>query len=60
MTVLAGRSRQHGYRKYNDNTPLGFRTGTVTFLINGGTSPRASIGFKEGNYADNMTLHEIP
>ncbi len=48
-------------RGYNENTPLGFRTGTVTFLTRGGeTSNRASIGFKEGNYADNMTAHELP
>ena len=41
-------------RGYNDSTPLGYRTGTITFLTNdGGTSTRASIGFKVGNFDDN-------
>ncbi len=48
--------RQRGYAP---DTPLGYRTGTITFLYNDSSSTtRANIGFKIGNFEDNKTAHD--
>ena len=46
-------------RGYAPDTPLGYRTGTITFLYkNSSSTTRANIGFKIGNFDDNKTVHD--